>query len=73
MRYQQKIISAGFSFEQVEILDALGRLDQEERELILLRYINEESVGRIAEITQISRFSVYRRIQTALVHLREIM
>lgn len=47
--------------------------EQEERELILLRYINEESVGRIAEITQMSRFSVYRRIQTALVHLREIM
>lgn len=70
---EQEDISAGFSFEQVEILDALGRLDQEERELILLRYINEESVGRIAEITQMSRFSVYRRIQTALVHLREIM
>ena len=61
------------SFDQVEIRDALDRLGAEERELILLRYINEESVGRIAEVMQMSRFSVYRRIQTALVHLREIM
>ena len=70
---EQEDISAGFSFEQVEILDALDRLNQEEREMIRLRYINEESVGRIAEIMQISRFSVYRRIQTALAKLREIM
>ena len=57
----------------MEIQEALGRLDREERELILLRYINEESVGRIAEIMKISRFTAYRRIKAALAHLRENM
>ena len=70
---EEEDVSARTSFEQVEIQEALGRLDREERELILLRYINEESVGRIAEIMKISRFTAYRRIQTALAHLRENM
>ena len=74
MRFQQKTSrKKRISFEQVEIQEALGRLDKEERELILLRYINEESVGRISEIMQISRFTAYRRIKTALAHLRENM
>ena len=70
---EEEDFSARISFEQVEIQEALGRLDKEERELILLRYINEESVGRISEIMQISRFTAYRRIKTALAHLRENM
>ena len=70
---EEEDFSARTSFEQVEIQEALGRLDKEERELILLRYINEESVGRISEIMQISRFTAYRRIKTALAHLRENM
>ena len=72
-KQEKEDISSNISFEQVKILDALERLEPLERELILLRYINEEPVGRIAEITQMSRFSVYRRIQAALTHLREYM
>lgn len=38
---EKEDISSNTSFEQVEILDALERLEPLERELILLRYINE--------------------------------
>lgn len=64
--------SAKASFTKVELEDALDRLKQEERELLVLRYVNEEPIGKIAEIFQMSRFSVYRRIQTALAHLQEV-
>lgn len=60
------------SFAKVELEDALYKLEKEEREMLLLRYVNEESIGKIAELFQMSRFSVYRRIQAALTHLKEV-
>jgi RNA polymerase sigma-70 factor (ECF subfamily) len=66
-KQEKEVISSNTSFEQMKILDALERLEPLERELILLRYINKESVGRIAKLTQMSRFSVYRRIQAAFL------
>lgn len=46
--------------------EALDALDAEERELILLRYVNEVPVSVISKLFGISRFAVYRRIKEIL-------
>ena len=48
---------------------ALGRLDSTDREIILLRYINEVPVNVIGKIYNISRFAVNRRIKRILDEL----
>ena len=50
---------------------ALKRLCPKEREILLLRYVNELSVGTIAKVLQLSRFSVYRRVMQAKRRLQE--
>lgn len=44
---------------------ALGKMAEDDRELLILRYLNEESVTDICEITGISRFALYRRLKRA--------
>ena len=53
------------------IREALLELEEEERELILLRYVNEVQVDVIGKIYGISRFSVYLRTKESLKCLRE--
>ena len=53
-----------------ELKHALDRLDEEDRELMLLRYVNEENVSDIGKLFKLSRFSVYRRLQKILKELR---
>lgn len=50
---------------------ALFRLNQEEQELLLLRYANEAPVSTLAELYGLSRFAVYRRITAAAKRFRE--
>lgn len=57
--------------DSLAVRAALERLKEEERELVLLRYVNEVPVGVIGELLGISRFAVRRRIREALRHLRE--
>ncbi|MDE7017450.1 MAG: RNA polymerase sigma factor [Lachnospiraceae bacterium] len=45
---------------------ALSELEEEERELLLLRYVNEVPVGVICKIWKISRYALYRKVQKAL-------
>ena len=52
---------------------ALDALEEEEREVILLRYVNQVSVGTMGKILGISRFSVYRMTKSALKHFREAL
>lgn len=49
---------------------AIERLEQEERELIFLRYVNEVPVGDIGKILGLSRFAVYRRLREILRKLK---
>lgn len=49
----------------------IGKLPQEERELLLLRYVNEVSIASICKITGISRFAVSRRLTKILKKLKE--
>lgn len=41
---------------------ALSKLDRDEQELLLLKYVNEVSVSTIGQILGLSRFAVYRRL-----------
>ena len=57
--------------ERLELSTALASLTQEERELVLMRYVNREPVGVIAGVLGISRFAVYRKTTAILARLRE--
>lgn len=50
---------------------AIAKLPREERELLLLRYVNEVPVASICKITGMSRFALYRRLSGILKWLKE--
>lgn len=50
---------------------ALAKLTAEERELLLLRYVNEAPVGTIGKLLGVSRFAVYRRLASASQKFQE--
>ena len=51
----------------------LDKLDAEDRELILLRYVNEVPVKVLCGLYQQSRFSLHRRMRRILKVLREAL
>ncbi len=57
--------------EGIVLKDALDRLAEEDRELLLLRYGSEVPVGVICRILGISRFALYRKTNRILKQLRE--
>jgi RNA polymerase sigma-70 factor (ECF subfamily) len=57
----------------IAIKQALSTLPKELQELILLRFVNELSIGEICDITSLSRFAVYRRIKDALKQLNLVL
>ena len=59
------------SFEQsllqrLSLRDALEKLTPEEREMLFLRYINEVPVSVMSGLYNISRFAVYRKLNSIL-------
>lgn len=59
--------------ESISLKAALSKLTQQEREMILLRYVNEEPLSVLCEMYQISRFAAHRKLKKALKRLREMM
>lgn len=59
--------------EKMALREALSIMDDELKELLLLRYVNEEPVGIIAEVLECSRFSVYRKLKKAAEQLKNIL
>ena len=57
--------------QRLSVQTALDALTIEERELLLLRYVNQVPVGTIAKLLGISRFAVYRRSLTAVSRFRK--
>lgn len=49
---------------------ALTQLDEADRELLLLRYVNEVPISVICKLYGISRFAVYRRVSQATKNLK---
>jgi RNA polymerase sigma-70 factor (ECF subfamily) len=57
--------------EHILLRDALERLTPKDREMLLLRYANDERIGTISALLNQSRFSTYRRLKSAEKHLRD--
>ncbi|MDE7326810.1 MAG: RNA polymerase sigma factor [Lachnospiraceae bacterium] len=58
---------------RVSVQTALNKLDDSDRELLLLRYINGVPVSVIAKLRGISRFSVHRKIANAMKKFRKYL
>lgn len=59
--------------EKIMVDEALASLSVREKEMLLLRYMNDESVATISEIYHCSRFSSYRTIKGAIKKFRDFM
>lgn len=59
--------------EKETIRNALDALSDEERELVILRYVNDEPLSEICKLTGLSRFAVYRRCNEAKNRLKELL
>ena len=55
----------------VQLKQVLGSLSDEDREIVLLRFVNEVPVNVIAKLYNISRFALNRRLNRILGSLRE--
>lgn len=55
---------------RLSVQTALQAISPEERELLLLRYVNQVPVGTIAALLGISRFAVYRKSLSAVNRFR---
>ena len=61
----------GISEESIMVRQALSKLSEEDREIILLRHVNGEDAGTISKALGISRFALYRRLKAAEDRLRK--
>jgi RNA polymerase sigma-70 factor (ECF subfamily) len=59
--------------QSIAVKQAVKLLSKDLQELILLRFVNELSIGEIGIITNLSRFALYRRINEALKRLKELI
>ena len=57
--------------ENLSVRIALSQLEETDRELLLLRYVNEAPIAVIGKLYGISRFAVYRRVLQAVKNLKE--
>lgn len=57
--------------ENLSVRIALSQLEETDRELLLLRYVNEAPIAVIGRLYGISRFAVYRRVLQAVKNLKE--
>jgi RNA polymerase sigma-70 factor (ECF subfamily) len=69
--YEETLASEDESFdERIAVRDAVAKLPAEDQEILLLRHVNNESVGTISKALGISRFALYRRLKSAEDKLR---
>ena len=57
--------------EKLYIENLLAVLSDEERDLLVLRFVNDEPISLICDELNISRFALYRRIRNIKKKLRE--
>ena len=56
--------------QRLSLMDALDQLSPEDREMLFLRYINEVPVSVMSGLYNISRFAVYRKLNSILKKIR---
>jgi RNA polymerase sigma-70 factor (ECF subfamily) len=59
--------------QRLSLMDALDQLSPEDREMLFLRYINEVPVSVMSGLYNISRFAVYRKLNSILKKLRTLV
>lgn len=67
-------ISQGFENEVIQnviLHDEIEKLTEEDRELILLRYVNEVPIHVLTKIYGISRFAIYRKCNAILSQIKK--
>lgn len=57
----------------IAVRAAVASLEQDEQELLLLRYVNEVPLLTIAQLYGISRFAVYRKLNAAVKRFKEAL
>ena len=60
------------ALDGIAVRAALGGMAEADRELLLLRYVNGESIGTLSALYGCSRFAVYRRLKRARVAFRRL-
>lgn len=55
---------------KIVLKQALEELSEQDRELILLRFVNQVPINVISKLTGLSRFTIYRRINNAIARLK---
>lgn len=58
---------------KIAVRMALEKLDEQHREILVMRYIAEMSVNETAESLGISRFAVYRLERAALAQMKKLL
>lgn len=59
--------------EKIYIRNLLMKLPDDDREVLILRYMNGETVSDISKLLGISRFALYRKIQNAKKELKNML
>ena len=62
-----------FILTNVALGNAIKNLPEEDKEIIILRYINDVPIGVLGELFSMSRFRMSRRIKGILRHLRQTL
>lgn len=62
-----------FILTNVALGNAIKNLPEEDKEIIILRYINDVPIGVLGELFGMSRFRMSRRIKGILRHLRQAL
>lgn len=58
---------------KIAVRTALEKLDEQHREVLIMRYIADMSVNETAEALGISRFAVYRLERAALAEMKKML
>ena len=61
------------SDNRVAVREAMQKLEEKKRELLLLRYSSGLSAKETAEVMGLSRFAVYRMERTALAEMKKLL
>ena len=74
----EEALNVSYEFEDDLVIrqainEALERLEPEDREMVVLRFVNDEPIAEIARICKMSRFAVYRRLKEAKAKLKELL
>ena len=59
--------------DAIMVKEALRKMPEDDREILVMRYMNEESLVDISRITGLSRFALYRKLKKSRKMFEELM